>query len=183
MCERLTLPEALERTDRCYKSGFNCTQSVLQGLQAHYGFGDETTWQLVTGLGVGVGRRGFICGALTGGILAMSAAISRQRGSTLFDVPDLNEETYSKVQELVHRFEERFETVECSKLTGCDLLTEEGRAAFRSKKLMNIVCRPAMAFVVETVADVQPLPPKTLPDRLNGSDDIDRRAVAVGLTA
>ncbi len=123
----------------------------MQVLQAYHGVEDEKLWQLATGLGSGMSRRGFVCGALTGGILAAGMVTSLQRGSTREDRKGLREETYSRVQDLARRFEARFGTVNCSDMTGCDFLTPEGQADFKAKGLMDSVCRPAVRFVVETV--------------------------------
>jgi C_GCAxxG_C_C family probable redox protein len=126
----------------------------LQGLQAYYGLENENLWQLATGLGAGVSRRGFICGAITGGTLACGMVTAMQRGSTREDVRGLREETYSRVQELTRRFEARFGTVECRKMTGCDFLTPEGQAHFKESQGMDRTCRPAVRLVVESVIEI-----------------------------
>ena len=123
-------------------------------LQAYYGLEDDSLWQLATGLGAGISRRGFTCGALTGAVLACGLATAQQRGSTKEDRRGLREETYSRAQELTRRFEARFGTVECRAMTGCDFLTPEGQADFRKNRGMELVCRPSVRLAVETVVDV-----------------------------
>ncbi|MGI5836329.1 MAG: C-GCAxxG-C-C family protein, partial [Chloroflexota bacterium] len=119
-------------------------------LQAYYGIEDQGLWQLATGLGGGIARRGFVCGAVTGGALACGLITAQQRGSTREDRRGLRDESYSKIQQMIWRFEEQFGTVECRTLTGCDLLTPEGQAAFSENQIMERVCRPAVGLVVET---------------------------------
>lgn len=121
-------------------------------LQARYGVQDESLWRLVAGLGAGMGRGGFARGALTGGVLAIGMATGLQRGSAREDVRGLREESYSRVRQFSRRFEERFGSVECRAMTGCDFLTPEGQARFKAMGLMDGVCRPAVALAVETVA-------------------------------
>jgi C_GCAxxG_C_C family probable redox protein len=121
----------------------------LQGLQAYYDLGDDGLWQLMTGLGAGIGRRGFTCGAVTGAAVACGMVISRRLGSTRDDRGALREETYRRVQDLTRRFEAEFGTVECRKLTGCDLLTPEGQAEFVATNANDRVCRPAVRFALQ----------------------------------
>lgn len=120
-------------------------------LQAYYGIENEDFWRMATGLGAGMSRRGRVCGALTGAIIACGLAVGRRRGSTHADRVGLREETYAKVQELSRRFEERFGTVECLAMTGCDFNTPEGRRRFSETRQMEVTCRPAVQLVVESV--------------------------------
>ncbi len=99
-------------------------------------------------------RRGYVCGAVTGGILALGLGAAARRGSTREDVRGLREETYSKVQEMTRRFEAKFGTASCGELTGCDFLTNKGQQDFKASGRMDSVCRPAVRFVVETVVEL-----------------------------
>ena len=55
-----------------FRSGYICTQAVLMTMQE---FGQVQTPiepKIVSAFGAGIGRRGSLCGASTGGILAIS---------------------------------------------------------------------------------------------------------------
>ncbi len=121
----------------------------MQGLQAYYDLGDDGLWQLMTGLGAGMGLRGFTCGAVTGAAVACGMVISRRLDSTRDDRRALREETYRRVQDLTRRFEAEFGTVECRSLTDCDLLTPEGQAKFVATNANDRVCRPAVRCAVQ----------------------------------
>ncbi len=126
----------------------------MQGLQAYYGVEDESLWMLATGLGAGMSRRGFACGAVTGAIIGCGMATALGRSSTREDRRGLREETYSRVQALTRRFEARFGSVDCSAMTGCDFQTAEGQADFKARGLMDGVCRPAVRQAVEAVVEL-----------------------------
>lgn len=124
---------------------------MLQVLQAYHGIENEDLWRVATGVGAGISRQGLVCGALTGGALACGLIIGRQRYPNRDDRTALRDETYAKVQELTRRFQERFGTVECRTMIGCDLSTAEGRQAFQDTHQMELTCRPAVRLVLETV--------------------------------
>lgn len=44
---------------------------------------------------------------------------------------------YALVQELMKRFEERFDSTNCRALLGCDLGTEEGQETFKANHLIE----------------------------------------------
>ena len=124
-------------------------------LQAYYGIEDEKLWQLATGLGAGLSRQRYVCGAVTGATLALGLANAVRRGSNREDVRGLRDETYAKVQELTRRFEVKFGSSSCGELTGCDFRTREGQSDFKAKGLMDSLCRPAVRFAVESVIDLE----------------------------
>ncbi len=70
------------------------------------------------------------------------------------DVAGLKEESYAKVLELTRRFEEQFGTTSCRTMTGCDLLSPEGRADYQQNQIAERVCRPAVKSAVRAVAEI-----------------------------
>lgn len=112
-----------------------CSQAVLKALQDSLGIGDNLTFKAASGLAGGVARMGEICGALTGGVMAISLVYGREK---------LEETTTSKNYlkaielsiKLFERFKEEFGSVRCfdvqKKLFGrsFDLKKEEDRQEF-----------------------------------------------------
>jgi C_GCAxxG_C_C family probable redox protein len=154
MSEREMVGVAAELAERRFRDGYNCAQSVLEALASHFGLADQDLWQQATGLGAGFGRRQFVCGAVSGGVMACGLVAGRRQGATREDRDAFREATYRRVQELIRRFEARFGTVECRALLGCDLLTPEGQTAFRDRGLLDGVCLPAIRFVVKNASDI-----------------------------
>jgi C_GCAxxG_C_C family probable redox protein len=127
----------------------------LQVLQAYFGLEDGDLWQIATGFGAGFGRRGYVCGAITGGILALGLVSARDRASTREDRIGLRDDVYAKVGELTRRFEEDFGSVQCHDLTGIDFLKEQERHAFDKSDGKHRICFPAIRLVIETAAQLR----------------------------
>jgi C_GCAxxG_C_C family probable redox protein len=112
-----------------------CAQCVLKALQDSLSLGDNLTFKAASALAGGVARMGETCGALLGGIMAISLAYGRDR---------LEETTISKGYlkaitlsiRFFEKFKEEFESIKCTdiqeKLFGrsFDLKKEEDRKEF-----------------------------------------------------
>lgn len=130
-----------------FLSGYNCAQAVLSTYGPELGLDGEKALKVATGLGAGMGRQGEVCGAVTGGILALGLKYGRggQQDRSATD------RTYQKTQELIGQFEQRHGSCLCRVLLdGCDLRTPEGQQQFRDHDLLRKTC----VSCVRTVADI-----------------------------
>lgn len=132
-----------------FLAGYNCAQSVLYAYGPDLGLDGETALKVATGLGAGMGRRGEVCGALTGGILVLGLKFGRgghqDRSAT--------ENTYQKTLELMERFEKGHGSCFCRVvLDGCDLRTAEGQRYFKEHDLLHKKCIGCVQSVVEDLA-------------------------------
>ena len=84
--------------------------------------------RVATAFGGGLSRQGHVCGAVTGGLMAIGLALGR-RAKT-----DSKEPAYAAGVELQRRFLAAFGTLNCRDLTGCDLSTPEGQALFEAQE-------------------------------------------------
>jgi C_GCAxxG_C_C family probable redox protein len=130
-----------------FSSGYNCTQSILFAFGPDLGLDAETALKVATGLGAGIARRGETCGAVTGGILALSLKFGRggqqDRSAT--------ETTYRKAEELMTAFERRHGSCTCRVLLDrCDLRMPEGQQRFKDQDLLHKTC----VGCVESVAEI-----------------------------
>lgn len=137
------------------KAGYNCAQSVLYAYGPGLGLDAETSLKVATGLGAGMGRRGEVCGAVTGGILALGLKYGRGARQDRL----ATEETYRKTLELMARFEKRHGSCLCRVLIeGCDLRTEEGQLYFKEHDLLHKTCMGCVQSVVEILAQIMDAP-------------------------
>ena len=93
----------------------------------------ESDWipKIATGFCAGVSRTGGTCGAVSGGIMAVSLFNGRNN-------PDESvTDTYKAVQKMIESFKGKFGSTNCKELTGCDLGTKEGREKFNAEGLRD----------------------------------------------
>lgn len=102
---------------------------------------------LTIGFGGGFGRRGLVCGALSGG--AMAIGHRYWHGGSLGN----RDVVYNRTLEMCRRFEESFGATSCRDLTGYDLTTEEGRRGFKSELTKEKKCCKYIGMVVDTLVE------------------------------
>ena len=134
-----------------FLAGYNCAQSVLYAYADELNLDKETALKVAAGLGGGMARRGEICGALAGGILAIGLKYGRGQR----DDRSATERTYKKAQELMACFEQQCGSCRCRDLLqGCDLRTPEGQQHFRKFDLLHKVCLPCVQGIVGALAGI-----------------------------
>ncbi len=122
--------------------GYNCAESVLLGVAGKTG---DLVPRIATGFGAGFGRRGVVCGAVSGGTMAIGLKFGREDGKD----QAAKERCYQLTLEFCRRFEEEFESCFCRDLTGCDLATPEGRQKSDELDVHNTRC---MGYVKRAAA-------------------------------
>ncbi len=80
--------------------------------------------KIATGFCGGVSHTDGICGAISGGILAINMIGGRSQ------ISDPREDVESKIQKLISEFDKKFCSTQCYTLTGCDLGTDEGQEKY-----------------------------------------------------
>lgn len=131
-------------------SGYNCAQSVFYAFCEDLEIDGDTALKLASGFGAGMARKQEVCGALTGGILVLSARHGRGENEDR----TATESTYAKTRELMDQFASQHGSCLCRELLNCDLTTEEGRKAFGEQDLTNKVCRPCVRSAVEILEKI-----------------------------
>lgn len=132
-----------------FKNCFNCCQSTLVPFCEELGLDKETALKLASGFGGGM-RRGEVCGAVSGGIMALGLAKGHCKGG---DVDSKN-----KANALAKEFEDRFEevngTIFCRELLGYNVSIESEMAIIKEKGLINKLCPEIIDSAIEIVEDM-----------------------------
>ena len=118
-------------------SGFNCAQSVFYAFSDLTGIDKNTSLKLACGFGSGMAYNQDVCGAVTGGIMVISAIHGRGEN----DEQSFRDVTYSKVREFTQKFKDEFGSCDCiTLLENCDMKTDEGKKRFKEEGLRDKVC-------------------------------------------
>ena len=134
-----------------FQGGYNCAQSVFYAFCDDLGFDKDIALKTACGFGGGMGRRGEVCGAVTGGILVIGAKFGR--GET--DDQTARDLTYAKTRQFMEQFAAKHGTCICRQLlNGCDLATEEGQKQFKENDLSNKICKPCVQSAIEILEKI-----------------------------
>jgi C_GCAxxG_C_C family probable redox protein len=137
-----------EKAVSFFKEGFICSESVLMAMQDYLGL--EINPKIATGFGGGVGRKGSVCGAVTGSILAINLKYGREK----LEDNDIKEKAFSKALEFYNKFEEKMESAICYDIIKCDLKTEEGQKTFKDNNLLEEKCFKCVEISVDILLEI-----------------------------
>lgn len=143
----MTLEEVAKRN---FNSDFNCAESVLLAVNGELnttGEGERVFPRIATGFGGGIGRNGDVCGALTGGVIAISLALGRDKPE------DSREPCYQAVNQFYNDFRANFGSCKCRELTNLNMKTPEGAEAYRAE-VHTEICNPIVAWAARRAHDL-----------------------------
>lgn len=123
------IDKAAKLSGELFNSGFYCAESVLLAIAKSKKINSKYIPKIATGFCSGLSRTSNMCGAVSGAIMGISLFTGRNSAE---DSEELN---YSAVQQLLETFEKKFKSLNCYKLTGCDLSTEKGHQDFEQKNI------------------------------------------------
>lgn len=137
-----------QRAIALHTAGSACSQAVFTVFAKDFGLDEGLAHRLSGGLGGGIGRTGQTCGALSGGILALSLAF----GSAISADQDAKLKTYEITKRFLDEMALRHGSTQCKVLLdGADLWTQAGRDKVKAEGLSDKVCNRLIAETVEYV--------------------------------
>ena len=119
---------------------YNCAQAVAAAFAEEAGIGTETAYRFGTAFGGGM-RRGSVCGAVTGGLMALG----------LFGVSD---------EKTIREFQDRFMETHADLIDCGDLLREQVRQGAQKKTWCDALVRDAADLAAELLTERGLLPAK-----------------------
>ena len=110
-----TIEKAMQLAWKYTKCYGGCAQVVLASIKETVGGISDDVFQAATGLAGGVARTGNACGALTGGVMALSSFWGRPYSD--FADPDKRRvRTFTMCKKLADKFQDSYCSINCGKI-------------------------------------------------------------------
>ena len=131
-----------------YMGNLNCAQSTIALFTEKYGLDEKAAMRLCAAFGGGC-HYGEVCGAVLGGC----AVVGLKYGN---DEPDPVKYLVcrEKTRDFLAIVKEKYGTLRCSDLLGIDMTDPDGRAKSKEQGSTDKICRPIVAFIVETLEEL-----------------------------
>ncbi|MDY0151684.1 MAG: C-GCAxxG-C-C family protein [Candidatus Cloacimonas sp.] len=129
-----------------HEHGFNCAQAVLKQFCEQLGLEPEKALMLASGFGGGM-RIGTVCGAITGGLMALGMAYG-------FTDPQYKADINPFTMELIERFRATVGHVDCSAIIGIDTCDPVQQAQAKEQGIYADKCPFAIATAITIVYDL-----------------------------
>ena len=121
--------QTAQRSGELFEKGLCCAESVLQAVAESRNIHSDLIPRIATGLCAGISRSGGICGAVSGGVLAISMITGQSSADASRD------ENHRLTRVFLSGCEAKFGSTNCEKLIGCRLDTPEGQQFFKEHDL------------------------------------------------
>lgn len=138
-----------EKAATRFLEGYNCAQSILLTMFEHWNGENELIPKIATAFGGGIGRCGSVCGALTGGVMALGIKYGTN-GPSL----EKRLKVYKLAQKFFKRFEKHHGSVLCRELIGYDLSVPEELEEARRARILEEKCVNFVKEAVETLIEL-----------------------------
>jgi C_GCAxxG_C_C family probable redox protein len=140
------MSEKTRHANERFRSGFNCSQSVLSAFAEDFGLSKDSCLRLASPFGSGIARMQETCGAVTGALMAIGLKYGKGENGT----EDDKTIAYRQSQYLINEFKKRNTTICCRQLLdGYDMNSPEGIAKIMELDLYNNYCMKYIQDAVE----------------------------------
>lgn len=140
--------DRIEKAVALFKSGYNCSQSVVAAFADMYGFTPEQALRMAASFGGGIGRMRETCGAACG----MFLLAGLETGATEASDREGKAANYAVVQELAAEFKKRNGSLICAELLG--LRKKEPVSATPEERTAQYYSKRPCAKMVEEAAKI-----------------------------
>jgi C_GCAxxG_C_C family probable redox protein len=125
--------EAVRHASECWEKGFNCAESALRGVCHGMRIElPEVALKIATPFGGGVGRCEDLCGALSGGVMGIGAALGRDEAN------GDKFASYNATKKLHEQFTKDFGSSLCKELNHGDFKSKEHEARCKNFTLESV---------------------------------------------
>jgi len=130
----------LEKAIKLFNEGNSCAQAILAAYCNRVGLDQAIALKIGSGLGGGVGRRQYICGAINAGAIILGLKL----GNSILGDTENKENANKIVGEFVLECEKMLGSSQCKELLKIDLTNDDERIAAKESGLFGRVCNNAV---------------------------------------
>ncbi|WP_420188078.1 C-GCAxxG-C-C family protein [Bacteroides pyogenes] len=142
------MEDRVEKAVALFKSGYNCSQSVVAAFADMYGFTEQQALRMAAAFGGGIGRMRQTCGAACG----MFLLAGLEKGAVEAADREGKAATYALVQELAAEFKKRNGSLVCRELLGSD--KKEPLSSLPEERTLHYYAKRPCAKMVEEAARI-----------------------------
>jgi C_GCAxxG_C_C family probable redox protein len=136
-----------DAADRYFQEGLNCAQAVLRAVAEARGLScPQCIPGVALAMGGGVGHTGHICGAATGGALAIGLAVDR---ATAGGMAEKKQAACRVAGRLVREFAAVFGSADCRDILGFDWSRPGALDRARRENIKQAKCTPCVRWAAE----------------------------------
>ncbi len=139
--------ECLQYYNSGKTGGLNCAEATLNGLANYLGINSDAVYRIATPFGGGIGRNGYLCGSLAGGLMALGLKYGRTSAD------QERKPSYDAATLLLNKFVDEFGTINCKDITDLDLKDKE-QVDNEKEYVHQNICRPLVGKVCSWVAEI-----------------------------
>lgn len=144
-----------EKAVKRFLEGYNCAQSVLLTMAEYWNDRSALIPKIATGFGGGIGRCGSVCGALTGGVMAIGVKYGSNEPSA-----EKRLQCYELSQRLFKQFELQHGRPYCKELIHFDLSNPDEMEKARKANVFEEKCVDFVRTSIEILLDLSETPKK-----------------------
>lgn len=142
------MEDRVQKAIELFKSGYNCSQSVVAAFADMYGFTQEQALRMAASFGGGIGRMRETCGAACG----MFLLAGLETGATEATDREGKAANYAVVQELAAEFKKRNGSLNCAELLR--LTKKEPISTIPEERTAHYYAKRPCAKMVEEAARI-----------------------------
>jgi len=138
-----------DQAKKLFEAHYNCAQSTFGAFAEYFNLDLTTAVRIATPFGGGIGHSGGMCGAVSGGIMAIGLV----RGIDVYD-KDKKEACYALAKEFLARFSALHGSLTCPGLLGVDIGDPLAQQDARERDLFRVFCSQLVADAARLAAEV-----------------------------
>ncbi|HML03783.1 MAG TPA: C-GCAxxG-C-C family protein [Candidatus Bathyarchaeia archaeon] len=136
-----------EKATKHFAEGYNCAQSVLLTMAEHWKWQDELIPKVACTFGGGMGRCGSVCGAVTGGLMAIGIKCGTNEPPS--KSAEKSTHAYKLAETFFRQFQKQNGSVTCRDLIGLDLSDPTQLKKARDERVFDKECSPLLKSAIE----------------------------------